>query len=267
MRSPHEPVTDPDRLISAFGVTPPEAVERPDRSTDLQAPFIVQAARPCAQALGDLHVGVFGLLPASAPDTGLASQTQRCGVETMKSHPTFRESWWAGRRCIVPVEALFEWGAGPGQTGLWRIGRADGQPMGLAGLWSAWTSPDGESLLSFCVLTLKGDGHAVFERLSHPMREKRMPVILAADSQRQWLNGTSAQAQQLLVPLPAEQLHACLLEPASGSGGRHGLGEADLFADDDGWAAPMAQPARKRRSVVRRPTPSAPVPITGDLFG
>ncbi len=266
MRSNHEPVTDADRLLSTFGVTLPAGAElgRPD-STDVMAPFIVQAPHPVADALGDVNVGTWGLRPALAQHISTTTQTRHCRVETMKSDPTFRESWWSGRRCIVPAERLTEWCYACGRPGLWSVHRTDEQPMGLAGLWKAWTSPTGETLQSFCVLTLNAEGHDVFDRLKHPTHEKRMPVILPVQAQRQWLQGTGAQAERLLVRFPAEQLHAFPLEPASGPSRLDGPDEADMFADE--WWATAPQVSRKKRLVARRKPVDVPAPTTGDLFG
>jgi hypothetical protein len=47
----------------------------------------------------------------------------------------------------------------PWRTGrtIWtRIGRADGRPLGIAGLWSRWKSPAGSDVLSFTMLTIGG---------------------------------------------------------------------------------------------------------------
>ena len=267
MRSNHEPVTDADRLLSTFGVTLPAGVELGEPGgADAMAPFIVQAQNPAADALGDIHIGRLGLLPALAQRISTTAQTHHCRVETMKSDPTFRESWWSGRRCVVPVERLTEWCYASGRPGMWSVHRADEAPMGLAGLWSAWTSPTGETVLSFCVLTLSADGHAVFDRLKHPTHEKRMPVILPAQTQRQWLQGTWAQAERLLVRFPAEQLQALPLEPTSGPLRLDGPDEADLFADE-WWPAAAQAPRKKQRLVVRRQSSDVPVPTTGDLFG
>ena len=116
VRSNHEPVTDADRLLSTFGVALPTDVEpgRPE-GAGFMAPFIVQALHPTGDALGDVNVGMLGLLPAMAQHIGTAAQTRHCRVEIMKSDPTFRESWWSGRRCVVPVERLTEWGHAPGR--------------------------------------------------------------------------------------------------------------------------------------------------------
>lgn len=259
MRSHHEPVTDAARLLSTFGVTLPAGVELgPPGDADVLAPFIVQAQQPTADALGDIHVGMLGMRPAFAA-------AHHCRVETMKSDPIFRESWWSGRRCVVPVEKLTEWCYASGRPGMWGVTRADGAPMGLAGLWKAWTGPTGETGLSFCVLTLSADGHAVFDRLKHPSHEKRMPVILLAPAQRQWLQGTWAQAERLLVSFPAEDLHAFPLEPASGPSPLRGPDEADMFADE--WWPAAALAPRRKRIVVRRKPSDTPMPATGDLFG
>jgi len=265
VRSNHEPVTEAARLLSTFGVTLPVGVElgQPG-SADAMAPFIVQAPQPAADALGDVNVGRLGLLPALAQRIGTAVQTRHCRVETMKSDPTFRESWWSGRRCIVPVERLTEWCYASGRPGMWSIHRTDEEPMGLAGLWNAWTGPTGETLRSFCVLTVNADGHAVFDRLKHPMHEKRMPVILPALAQRQWLQGTWAQAERLLVRFPAEELHAVALEPTGAPSPLGGPDEADLFADE--WWPAAAQAPRKKRLAVRRKPIDVPAPTSGDLF-
>jgi putative SOS response-associated peptidase YedK len=35
-----------------------------------------------------------------------------------------------------------------------RISRTDGQPMGIAGLWTGWKGPDGEVVRSMTMLTV-----------------------------------------------------------------------------------------------------------------
>ncbi|MBI3345952.1 MAG: SOS response-associated peptidase family protein [Burkholderiales bacterium] len=266
VRSNHEPVTDAGRLLSAFGITLPIDVELgQDDGAEAMAPFIVPAKHPASDALGDVNLGMLGLLPALAQHISTASQTRHCRVETMKSDPTFRESWWSGRRCIVPVERLTEWCYASGRPGMWSVQRTDEAPMGLAGLWNACIRPTGETLLSFCVLTVSADGHAVFDRLKHPTHEKRMPVILPAQAQRLWLQGSWAQAERLLVRFPAEQLHAFPQEPTGGQPRLDGPDEADMFADE--WWTTAAQVPRKKRTVIRRKPSDVPVPTTGDLFG
>ncbi|CAM4004122.1 SOS response-associated peptidase [Roseateles saccharophilus] len=271
MRSNYEPVTDSDRLLASFGVTlSGEADLASQCSAGVTAPFIVRAEVKSPGALGDAKFGLLGLLPHFATDIGFGKQTCNCRMETMKSQPAFRESWWAARRCVIPVELISEWNYESGRPQMWHVQRADEAPMGLAGLWNDWTSPAGERVLSFSLLTLNADGHEVFGRLNAPDHEKRMPVILPINAQELWLYGAMKDAERLLTRYPAEQLQATSREPPSKAWTEPESWAAvpDMFASE--WHALAAEQPPKR--AVRAPRALAPKPhelpgpITGDLF-
>jgi putative SOS response-associated peptidase YedK len=83
--------------------------------------------------------------------------------------------------------------------------------MGLAGLWGRWRAPDARQWLSFTMLTVNADGHAVFGRMHRPGEEKRMVAILDEAEFDRWLDADPAQARSMLAPYPADRLVA---EPA-----------------------------------------------------
>lgn len=272
MCSNYEHVFDNDRLMSSFGVALAEDAAQAARQKDGgMAPFIVRAEVKSAKALGDVKVGLTGRLSHFAADTGFAKQTANCPIETMKSKPAVRESWWAGRRCIVPVERLLLWDWESGQPWISSVQRLDGEPMALAGLWSEWSSPVGEKLLSFIVLTLDADRHEIFGRLTSLDGEKRMPVILPSSGHETWLDGALKDAERLLVRYPAERLQATRsrLTPVGRPEPKSCASVPDMFAPE--WHA-VAQKLSRKRSVrsARTQTPRAPEltgPTTGDLFG
>jgi putative SOS response-associated peptidase YedK len=71
--------------------------------------------------------------------------------------PMFREAY-KSRRCIVPADAFYEWkklGEGPkAPKQPYTIGRADGEPLVLAGLWETWKPKDGgQPVWSFTIIT------------------------------------------------------------------------------------------------------------------
>ena len=80
--------------------------------------------------------------------------------------------------------------------------------MGIAGLWGWWRGPDGREWLSFTMLTINADEHAVFKRLHRPGEEKRMVVILDEADYDAWLEAPLARMPDFLKPYPAELLHA-----------------------------------------------------------
>lgn len=262
MRCDYDPLTDADRLRAAFGVAPPA-----DGAVMAQVSFIVAADAPDPGALGQLRSGRFGLLTAAQRDGSDALRVRECPVETMKSNPVCRESWWAGRRCVVPLARLTSWCHDTGRPQAWGIERADGDPLALAGLWSETRDAHGDPVAAFCVLTLSAAGHPVFGRLTLPMAQPpRMPVILGSAAQRQWLNGSWPDAERVLLRCPAEWLHAAPLDPSDPAAQRMppGLGMADLF-EGEGWRPAPPRPRREAPRRVARPRTSGG-PVTGDLF-
>ncbi len=82
------------------------------------------------------------------------------------------------QRCIVPMDGYFEWRKSDKQAFRFTVGD---EPMGIAGLWDAWKSPDGIWLQSFSVITT--DPNTVAESVHN-----RMPAILHPQNYDEWLD-------------------------------------------------------------------------------
>ena len=105
----------------------------------------------------------------------------------MAEKPSFRDAWRRGRRCVIPAEAIYEPNWETGKAVRWRISHRDGLPMGIAGLWGSWRAPDGRDVLSFTMLTINADEHALMKRFHKVGDEKRMVVILNEADYDAWL--------------------------------------------------------------------------------
>ncbi len=99
----------------------------------------------------------------------------------------------ARRRCIVPIDAFYEWQAANGAKVPYAIARADGDPMALAGLWEGWRGAEGEILRTFTILTTDAN-----EQL-RPLHE-RMPVVLEQADWPVWLGEDAGDYAALLRP-------------------------------------------------------------------
>lgn len=177
----------------AFGL--PAPLEAPPRDMWPRKPGVFVRALPgeADQAPGrELVVGQFGLVPPwvkSASDAKLRSpKLVTARSETVTTSKNFRDAWLKGQRCIVPMMAFFEDDLRSGKAVPTRIARVDGQPMGVAGLWERWAGADGAEIISFTLLTLNANNHALMHRYQHPGSEKRMPVILGEGAFDAWLN-------------------------------------------------------------------------------
>lgn len=158
-------------------------------------------------------VGQFGLVPRwvkSASDAKLRSpKLVNARGETVTTSNNLREAWLAGQRCIVPMMAFFEDDLRSGKAVPTRIARIDGQPMGVAGLWERWVGADGAEIISFTLLTVNANAHALMHRYQQPGAEKRMPAILNEGGYSAWLNAVHPEkAREFLRAYPANWLHA-----------------------------------------------------------
>ena len=120
-------------------------------------------------------------------------------AEGVAEKPAFRAAFKA-RRCIVPATGFYEWqrrAAGGKQPFL--IRRRDGAPLGLAGLWEAWTDREtGEEVTTCTIVTC--EPNALMAKLHN-----RMPVILDPADYDAWLDPAQG-GTELLRPCPEEWL-------------------------------------------------------------
>ena len=159
----------------------------------------------------ELVAGQFGLVPRwvkSASDAKLRStKLVNARSEAVTTSNNFRDAWLAGQRCIVPMTAFFEEDWRSGQSVLTRIARVDGKAMGVAGLWESWQK-NGETIVSFCLLTINANSHALMHRYQHAGVEKRMPAILSEGTYDAWLTARPDKAKEFMRAYPANWLLA-----------------------------------------------------------
>ena len=207
MCSHYESVKDQSRLKSHFKLDfIPEGGK-----FDLWPGYMGQFIRKQEDTESDsieLLIGSFGLIPHWAPDTKIARNTFNARSETVAEKPSFRDSWKAGRRCIIPADAIYEpdWRSGKAKPA--KICRADGKPLGIAGIWSVWKSPKDEFIHSYSMLTINADTHQIMNQFHKPTDEKRMVVILHDEQYSDWLNVPTNECGNFLNQYPAELLTA-----------------------------------------------------------
>jgi putative SOS response-associated peptidase YedK len=222
MSTQHESLR-PDTLYrDAFDVDPP-ATTAVGRDVWPRRPGVfirnVAAAEPVLEGAEDpgppareLVVGQFGLVPPwvkSASDAKLRStKLVNARSETVSTSNNFRNAWLGAQRCIVPMMAFLEDDFRSGKAVPTRIARVDGKPMGVAGLWERWTGADGEFIMSFCLLTVNANSHALMHRYQQPGSEKRMLAVLNEGSYGAWLSAHPEKAREFMRAYPAQSLTA-----------------------------------------------------------
>lgn len=153
----------------------------------------------------ELMIGSFGLIPHWSKDSKIARQTYNVRSETAHIKPSFRDAWRLARHCIIPAEAIYEPDWRLGKCKPTKIVRTDGEPMGIAGLWTGWKNPtSGEIIRSFSMLTVNADDHSFMRNFHKPDDEKRMVVILHEHEYDAWLSVSAQESGYFLRQFPAE---------------------------------------------------------------
>ena len=219
MCSHYQALKERERYIRAFGVEPPAEPGKVDLWPGYMGSFI--RSHPYTD-VGDESVpaavtvsGMFGLVPHWATDTKIARQTYNARSETVAEKPSYRDAWKRAQHCIIPAAAIYEPDWRSGKAVATRIERADGDPMGIAGLWASWKSPKGELLHSYTMLTINADGHDLMQRFHKLTDEKRMVVVLAPEQYQEWLEARPEHSMAFMRPISAEALVASVDKPTA----------------------------------------------------
>ena len=216
--------------LDAFGASAPAELPGPQvwprrpgvfvraRAAEVSTEQAMDGAAPTAAPalVRECVIGQLGLVPKwvkSASDAKLRStKLVNARQETVTTTTAFRDAWLAGQRCIVPMQAFQEEDFRSGKAVPTRIARIDGRAMGAAGLWERWVGADGQEIVSYCLLTVNANSHALIHRYQQPGAEKRMLAILNEGSFDAWLQAKPDQAKAFLRPYPAEKLTANPIE-------------------------------------------------------
>lgn len=138
----------------------------------------------------------WGLVPSWAKDPSIGARMINARAESLAEKPAFRSAF-RYRRCIVPISGFYEWAKTERTRQPYFLRAVGGEPMGVAGLWERWHSPDGSELTTCTLITT--DANDTVRPIHH-----RMPAILDPKDYALWLDPET----------PTKTLHA-LLRPAS----------------------------------------------------
>lgn len=205
MCSNYRPVTRLDRLLTFFGVERARSELPPD--VDVYplglAPFIR------LDPDGDLdnphralvsETAMFGLLPDDVAELQYGRKTYNARSETVDKLRSYMKAWAKGQRCIIPAECFYEPSYETGRCVWWSISQAGGVPMGIAGIYNLWTSPDGVQTFTMSMITVNAEGHPVMQRFHKPGEERRMVTILDAKDYGAWLTCPPDEAKKFFLP-------------------------------------------------------------------
>ena len=239
MCSNYRPVTRADRMLAFFGVERGRDEPSADVFPSGLAPMIRLAPDDGSVAGGRLALAdaIFRFVPDFIAKVEWARRTYNARSETVATKSTYKDAWAKGQRCIVPTESFYEPNYESGKAVRWNIQQPGEVPMGIAGIYRMWQTPDGRDVFTMAMLTVNADDHPLMKRFHKPGDEKRMVVILDPADYSRWLSCGVEEA-----PAFCKQWHGPL----------------------DAHAAPLP-PRAPKSSSVKTSNPQPP-PQSGELF-
>lgn len=215
-----------EAIAQAFGLA--EIPDLAPRHNIAPSQNVAVVGRANAQCPRQLKLFRWGLIPHWAKDQTIGSRLINARAETVADKPAFREAV-RHRRCLVVADGFYEWQsphrseANASQSHASTTANAcklpakqpyyfrhiTGQPMGFAGLWESWISPQGEKIRSCTILTTTAN------EVLQPIHQ-RMPVILQPKDYDRWLEPGSVFIQDLrslLMPSDPKRMERYPVSP------------------------------------------------------
>jgi putative SOS response-associated peptidase YedK len=169
------------RLETRYNIAPTESV-----------PVVRCAVESAAGAL-ELVQMRWWLIPAWVSEPGTRYSMFNARAETLNESRAFRRPFQY-QRCILPASSFIEWHQVSGTKEPFLI-RAANSALAFAGLWDHWGQGP-ESILSCCIITTAA------VKQFEPVHQ-RMPVMLAPDVWRRWLDPQVPGSELMPLLLPA----------------------------------------------------------------
>ena len=143
----------------------------------------------------------WGFLPSWARETSMSSRMINARAETVAFKPSFKNAF-IKQRCLVVADGFYEWQKIKNKKTPVYIHLKSGRPFGFAGLYNPWTSAEGETICTCCIITTSAN------ELLEPVHD-RMPVIIPRDMEDRWLDPDEQNREillQLLRPCPSGEM-------------------------------------------------------------
>lgn len=206
----HYEAPPPQKVADTFGITVYEQGKL-DLWPSYLGPFLRRKQQPIndsgAAEGPEVLMGSFGLIPSWSKDTKISRATYNARSETVATKPSFRNAWRRAQHCIIPASAIYEPDWRSGKAIATRIARADGELLGIAGLWEQWRDrATGAVLHSYTMLTVNADEHEFMRNYHKPQDEKRMVVILPKGLYSDWLKASASESPEFMRQYPADRM-------------------------------------------------------------
>ncbi len=145
----------------------------------------------------------WGLIPPWSKDPSIGSRMINTRAETVAEKPSFKKPF-RYNRCLIVADGFYEWRKEGNRKIPVYVRLRSGKPFGLAGLYSDWKPPGGDTIRTCTIITTEPNS------LLEPIHN-RMPVIIPKEENWFWLDPEihdPVLLEPLLVPYSPGKMEA-----------------------------------------------------------
>jgi putative SOS response-associated peptidase YedK len=186
-----------DELIKEFGI------ERP--SFTLKQSYNIAPGQTIPIIINDGGKRVvpckWGYIPTWSKDPLIGNKMINARAETITEKKSFSNAF-KKRRCLIITDGFYEWKAKDKVKFPFFTRLRSQKPFCMGGIYSNWTSPEGETFYTCSIITT--GANELLVEVHH-----RMPVIIPKDRYGIWLDpayNDTAKLLPLLRPYPADEM-------------------------------------------------------------
>jgi putative SOS response-associated peptidase YedK len=188
--------THPAMLALAFGLPFAPDIRPRYNIAPMQNIAVIRHSSDGVRELAQMR---WGLVPRWAKDPAIGARMINARGETIGQKSAFKTPF-ERHRCLIPADGFYEWQLLPGGGKQpMRVAMKDGAPFAFAGLAERWLSSAGEVVDSCTIVTIAANA------LLRPVYE-RMPVIIAPDDYRRWLDNSGEPPHDLVRAYPSDAM-------------------------------------------------------------
>jgi putative SOS response-associated peptidase YedK len=127
----------------------------------------------------------WGLVPSWSKDLKFGSKMINARIETITEKPSFKKAIQE-RRCVVIADGYYEWKKTSQGKEPYYITMENSKLFSFGGIWEKWTSPVGETVKTFSIITQPS-----FKEIEHI--HNRMPLQIMPEQKDYWLSAETGE--------------------------------------------------------------------------
>ncbi len=165
-----------------------------ENDVDVLAKYDIRPSQELPVIINKEHTTIelmrWGLIPFWAKEAKIGYKMINARAETVATLASYKKPF-RSQRCLVPASGFYEWKAVGKEKKRYYFHRKDDELFAFAGLYDTWRDPQGKEIQTYTIITTTPN-------TTVGTVHDRMPVMLAKEQEKLWLDPDITEPERLL---------------------------------------------------------------------